>query len=123
MPLSGSTADDRALPGHGQGGSAVVWLQRGWADLWHQPLPSLIYGLAIFVVSWGLSLSLYHFKLGAYLFPAIAGFLIIGPILAMGLYDKSRRIENGEPVDARGMFFVRTNSTTQILFSGVLLCW
>ena len=30
------------------------------------------------------------------LFPALAGFMIVAPILAVGLYEKSRAIEAGE---------------------------
>ncbi len=98
------------------------WLRLGWRDLWTRPLPSLAYGVLVFVVSWIVVASLFSFNLSAYLFPALAGFLIIGPILALGLYDKSRRIENGEAVSLSTMLLVRAKSTTQILFSGVLLC-
>src|SRR5690554_7034375 len=38
--------------------AAFRWLAAGWRDLWHSPLPSLAYGLAVFLVSlvviWGL---------------------------------------------------------------------
>ena len=94
----------------------------GWRDLWTRPLPSLAYGVMVFAVSWTVVASLFSLNLSAYLFPALAGFLIIGPILALGLYDKSRRIENGEAVSLSTMLLVRAKSTTQILFSGVLLC-
>ena len=67
-------------------------------------------------------ISLFSFDLSAYLFPALAGFLIVGPILALGLYDKSRRIEAGERITLESMLTFRPQSITQILFSGVLLC-
>lgn len=98
------------------------WLGLGWRDLWTRPAPSLIYGVLVFVISWIVIASLFSFDLSAYLFPALAGFFIIGPILALGLYDKSQRIQNGEAVSLGTMLFVRAKSTTQILFSGVLLC-
>ena len=56
------------------------------------------------------------------LFPALAGFMVVGPILAIGLYEKSRRIAAGEPVSLLRMIFVRPASGGQILFTGVLLC-
>lgn len=102
-------------------GAALRWLKAGWRDLWTQPMPSLFYGVLVFVVSWAVIACLFSFDLSAYLMPALAGFFIVGPILALGLYDKSRRIENGEPVSFGAMVYVRAKSTTQILFAGVLL--
>lgn len=101
---------------------AFGWLKAGWRDLWTQPLPSLAYGALVFVASWLVIVSLFSLDLSAYLLPALAGFLIVGPVLALGLYDKSRRIEDGDAVSLGAMLFVRAKSTTQILFSGVLLC-
>lgn len=101
---------------------AFGWLKAGWRDLWMQPLPSLAYGALVFVASWLVIASLFSLNLSAYLLPALAGFLIVGPVLALGLYDKSRRIEDGDAVSLGAMLFVRAKSTTQILFSGVLLC-
>ena len=102
--------------------AAIAWLKAGWRDLWNRPVPSLIYGALVFVASWLVIASLFSFDLSAYLLPALAGFLIVGPVLALGLYDKSRRIEDGAAVSLAAMIFVRAKSTTQILFSGIILC-
>ena len=122
MPQARSTASD--APSAAQPDWTIVfhWVRLGWRDLWTRPIPSLIYGGLVFLVSWTVVASLFSFDLSAYLFPALAGFFIIGPILALGLYDKSRRIENGEAVSLSTMLFVRAKSTTQIMFSGVMLC-
>jgi hypothetical protein len=74
MSQTGSTMDDRAVPTGGPRPGAALWLKRGWADLWNQPVPSLLYGVIIFTISWGMAGGLIVFDLSAYLFPALAGF-------------------------------------------------
>ncbi len=101
---------------------AFAWLKAGWSDLWIFPGPSLLYGLLVFCLSWVVIASLFAFDLNAHLFPALAGFLIIGPFLAMGLYDKSRSIEQGHSVRPNLFVFVRAKSAIQLLLAGVLLC-
>lgn len=122
MTESGSLADEARQPFRLDGAPAARWLKAGWRDLWTQPGASLGYGALVFVVSWAVVVSLLSFDLSAYLFPALSGFLIVGPILALGLYHKSRRLEAGEPVTLAGMVFVRAQSMAQILFAGVMLC-
>jgi uncharacterized membrane protein len=122
MSRSDSAIGDHATPVERSVGGAAVWLKRGWDDLWNHPGISLLYGVVVFVVSWVVVSSLFFFHLTAYLFPALAGFLIVGPVLAVGLYDKSRLIENGEVADFTTILRMRPGSATQILFSGVFLC-
>lgn len=102
--------------------AAFAWLRAGWRDFLTRPGPSLAYGLLVFAVSaitvWGL----FAFRLDYILFPAFAGFMVIGPLLALGLYEKSRRLAAGEPVTLAAMLFVRMASGGQVLFTGVLLC-
>jgi len=106
---------------HGRA-AALQWLQAGWRDFHVQPLPSLLYGLVIFLISAGIVVGLFAFELDSILFPALAGFVVVGPILAIGLYEKSRRLTAGEPVTLAGMIFVRPASGGQVLFTGVMLC-
>ena len=98
------------------------WLAAGWRDFATQMPLSLAYGIVIFAISLGLVGGLIALNRDYILFPLFAGFMVIGPILAVGLYEKSRRIEAGMPVRWFNLVFVRPRSGGQILFTGVLLC-
>ena len=102
--------------------AALEWLAQGWRDFRTHPAASLAYGILIFLLSAIIVGGLFFFGLDYILFPALAGFMVVGPILAVGLYEKSRRIAAGEPVGLMRMIFVRPASGAQILFTGVLLC-
>jgi uncharacterized membrane protein len=103
-------------------GDPLLWLAKGWRDFTTQPAMSIVYGVLIFLISVGFVGSLIALGRDYILFPAFAGFMVVGPILAVGLYEKSRRIEAGRPLQWRNLFFVRPRSGGQILFTGVLLC-
>lgn len=102
--------------------SAFEWLAHGWQDFRTSPLPSIAYGLLVFLLSAAIVGGLFKLELDYILFPALAGFMVVGPILAVGPYAKSRMIANGEPVSLLGMIFVRPASGAQVMFTGVLLC-
>lgn len=87
-PLERASRFDRHLPRT----AGFAWLAAGWSDLKAVPAPSLIYGLAIFLVSIGIVVGLFALGWDYILFPALAGFMVVGPILATGLYEKSRRL-------------------------------
>lgn len=103
-------------------GTASAWLKAGWRDFLNQPGPSLAYGIAVFAVSLAIVWGLYRLGYDYILFPALAGFMVVGPLVAVGLYEKSRAIANGEPVSLARMIFVRPRSGAQIWFTGAILC-
>src|SRR6476646_10755321 len=103
-------------------GDPLLWLAKGWRDFMTQPAMSIVYGVLIFLISVGFVGSLVALGWDYILFPALAGFMVVGPILAVGLYEKSRRLAAREPVSLASMILVRPASGGQILFTGVLLC-
>lgn len=73
-----------------------AWLALGWGDLRRAPVASLSYGVAFALMGWLIHLV---FQRMVELTSALtAGFLLLGPFLATGLYDISRRLQRGEPV-------------------------
>ena len=119
-------------PIHGpNGGLAVVrkiamdepwrWLAEGWRDLWRRPAISLGYGLAVTLASWILTAGLLSMHMASLSIVLAGGFLLVGPLLAVGLYEISRRLQAGEPITARDVLLVSTRSPVQLAFLGVAL--
>lgn len=100
---------------------AFGWLAAGWRDFATNPAASISYGLLVCLISIGTVIGLFAFGWDYILFPAFAGFMVVGPVLAIGLYEKSRLLAAGEVVSLARMIVVRPKSGAQILFAGVLL--
>jgi uncharacterized membrane protein len=97
------------------------WLAAGWRDLWRAPAISLTYGAIATLVSAAITLGLVLLGVEYLLPPLAAGFVLVGPMAAVGLYETSRRLEAGEPVTLASALFVATRSPTQLAFLGMLL--
>ncbi len=76
-------------------GEVVGWVRRGWDDLRAAPAASLFYGAVLAAMGYVLGRFV---GAAAYELALVTGFLLVGPFLAMGLYDISRRRERGETV-------------------------
>lgn len=101
--------------------SALEWLAAGWRDFTAYPGQSLAYGVVVFLVSDVVVIGLFRVGADYILLPALSGFMVVGPLLALGLYEKSRRLEAGERPTFNSMIFVRPASGGQVLFTGALL--
>ncbi|MBP0438024.1 DUF2189 domain-containing protein [Tianweitania sediminis] len=98
------------------------WLAAGWRDFWIRPAFSIAYGVGVFVLSVAFVWTLIAFGRDYILFPSLAGFLIVAPSLAAGLYEKSRAIEQGRQASFGAMLRVRPSAGAQVFFTGLLLC-
>jgi uncharacterized membrane protein len=98
-----------------------AWLGAGWRNLWVQPLMSLAYGFGIFLATVVLLWTLVTFGWDYILFPALSGLIILGPVLAAGLYDKSQALAAGETPSLGRSLRVRPRAGGQIFFIGLLL--
>ncbi len=102
--------------------AAFGWLAAGWSDFRSKPAQSLAYGLAVFALSVLVIWGLFAVGLPSLILPALSGFLVVGPLLAIGLYEKSRRLRSGQAVTLAGMVVARPRSGGQLVFAGLLLC-
>lgn len=98
------------------------WLARGWRDLRRAPATSIGYG-AIFVIA-GYLITVGLFFSGSFylLLPLAAGFMLVAPMLGIGLYEISRRLEKGEerPTLRQAVAAWKTN-IFHVLNMGVIL--
>jgi len=75
-------------------GAPLNWIAHGIDDLRACAIPSLFYGFCF--TGMGLLLTVIFRHAYEYTVALTSGFLILGPFLAMGLYEISRRRERGE---------------------------
>ena len=99
------------------------WLAAGWRDLWTAPQVSLLYGVAFATVSAALVLGLTVTGLASLILALAGGFLLVGPIAAVGLYEVSRRLESGEPVEVRDVLSAGPKALGQVGFFGAILAF
>lgn len=93
------------------------WLALGWADVLRTPGPSLMHGLLVAAGGWViLALALRWW----YLLPgAFSGFVLVGPILATGLYELSRCRAAGEPANLASVFAAWRRGTRPLVWLGL----
>ena len=74
------------------------WLEAGWRDFKRTPAIGLAYGGLCVVAGYLILLSLFQSGQPYLTLPLGAGFMLLAPVIAVGLYETSRRLEMGENV-------------------------
>ncbi len=98
-----------------------TWLAAGWRDLWASPQISLAYGTIFSLAAYVFAFELAQSQALPLLLPLAGGFLLVGPLLAVGLYEISRRRERGEAFGYRDIFFAGWRARSQLALFGVAL--
>ncbi len=97
------------------------WLAGGFADFRKALWPCLVYGAILVAVSVGIATVLYITGTIRLLFAVAAGFLLVAPMLAMGLYKAGHMLERGETPKVRDILFVRSAFRQDLMYLGVAL--
>lgn len=72
------------------------WLKLGWQDVKHAPRQSMTYGAVMVVLSYIVSLLALKYSNLYSLLTLLSGFILIGPVIAIGLYSISCQIQEGK---------------------------
>ncbi len=97
------------------------WLVKGWQDMRRAPVVSYTYGVLAALTGYVLTVGLLWVDMLYLLLPLMAGFLIVGPILTVGLYEVSRRAELGESTTLMEAMAAFRRNSSQIALVGVAL--
>ncbi len=98
-----------------------VWINAGWADLQRTRPIGWAYGMALVLAGWCMTLLLVEAGTIWAVLPATTGFFLLAPMLAAGLYETSRRLEQGgNPTLADAWTGLRRNAG-QVALVGVAL--
>lgn len=101
-------------------GDPLRWLGLGWRDFTRAPVIGLFYGGCF--TGMGVAIAWAFVNSPQWLLAMCGGFLLLGPFLAIGLYDVSRSLERGEvPSLATSLTAWRKNLSAFALYLAVLL--
>jgi len=103
--------------------ASLDWLKAGWTTLIHTPGPSLLYGLLFSLVCFGAAMLTVSNP--GFTTAFLTGLLLIGPVLATGLYVAARQYDGGEPVSIRASLALlwdrRTNLSLFVIFLALVM--
>lgn len=98
-----------------------AWLRAGWQDFMKTPAIGLSYGLMVAVAGALIIVGFWMMDTLYLVLPMAAGFMLIGPLGAVGLYETSRRLRSGEPVGLGRALMAWRRNGTQIALIGFML--
>lgn len=73
-------------------------MKAGMTDFQRAPIYGLFFGAVFSIFGIAITWALYQGEASYWIFPLAAGFPLLGPFLAVGIYEVSRRLEAGEPL-------------------------
>ena len=102
-------------------GAPFRWLAGGLTDIGRAPAAALGYGLAIALLSFGLCRAIWITNGAFWTLDLSCGFVLVAPMLAMGVYECARLVEAGERPGLRRIVLVAAAVRQDIACLGVAL--
>ena len=96
-------------------GDILDALEAGLRDFKAAPKYGLFFGFVYALAGWGILVLLTQFNLPSLAYPLATGFALVAPFAAAGLYDVSRKLERGEPLDWAGVLGAVRNTSIKEL--------
>lgn len=97
------------------------WLAAGWRDLWQTPQIGLFFGLVVTAGAAVLIVSLLRLDALSLTLALAGGFMLIGPLFAVGLYLASRRMSRNQAVGLGETLLAWRSAQGQLAFFGMIL--
>lgn len=98
-----------------------VWLGRGWDDMRAAPGVGLAYGIAFVAAGYAIAIALVAGDMLYMMLPMAAGFLLLAPLLAVGLYETSRLIAQGRTPTVSDAFSAYRANPEHMAYMGLVL--
>lgn len=97
--MAGTSADKRAADSPAVPvGAPWSWLAAGWEDLRRSRGASLVWSALFAGAGLAILLVLHRYRMYNLALPLVTGFMLVAPLLVVGLYHISRELERGRPV-------------------------
>lgn len=111
--------EEMALVNKINGADVFEWLAKGWVDTKRTWRVSVTYATLFLMLGLFVSFGFHLLGLPYLILPSLTGFLLIGPAVAIGFYEGSRRIQAGESFSLSDAIFAFRRNTWSIMAMGI----
>lgn len=121
VPHASFLIDELALVTEVRTTNVWRWLLAGWMDFRSHWRVSAVYAALFIIAGLIISFGFYFWDLPYLILPSLSGFLLVGPALAVGFYEISRRKIEDQPCTLLDAFKGFQRNTLGIMGLGVFL--